>query len=164
VRDQPVRDEQALVGEIEPGRSEDLHRGGNGGHANAAQAVEGGRREAGGRAEGQGRADRHRRPQGLRRRHQAGLHQVVVGPGGRLRAPGHTAGQWGGGPAWAFLQSAPRPRGGPCRGVLYLTLAVVFAILTVNVALRYVAGTSLSSASELPELLFPWMIMAGVVL
>ena len=30
--------------------------------------------------------------------------------------------------------------------------------------LRYVAGTSLASASELPELLFPWMIMAGVVL
>jgi TRAP-type C4-dicarboxylate transport system permease small subunit len=51
-----------------------------------------------------------------------------------------------------------------CRGVLYLTLAVVFVILSANVGLRYVAGTSLASASELPELLFPWMIMAGVVL
>jgi TRAP-type C4-dicarboxylate transport system permease small subunit len=51
-----------------------------------------------------------------------------------------------------------------CRGVLYLTLAVVFFILSANVALRYVAGTSIASASELPELLFPWMIMAGVVL
>jgi len=30
--------------------------------------------------------------------------------------------------------------------------------------LRYAAGTSLAWASELPELLFPWMIMAGVVL
>ena len=48
--------------------------------------------------------------------------------------------------------------------MLYVTLAVVFAILSANVALRYVAGTSLASASELPELLFPWMIMAGVVL
>lgn len=51
-----------------------------------------------------------------------------------------------------------------CRGVLYVTLTVVFAILSVNVALRYIAGSSIAWASELPELLFPWMIMAGVVL
>jgi TRAP-type transport system small permease protein len=51
-----------------------------------------------------------------------------------------------------------------CRGVLYLTLSVVFTILTVNVGLRYAAGSSLAWASELPELMFPWMIMAGVVL
>jgi len=51
-----------------------------------------------------------------------------------------------------------------CHAVLYITLGVVFVILSVNVALRYIAGTSLSWASELPELLFPWMIMAGVVL
>ena len=51
-----------------------------------------------------------------------------------------------------------------CRGVLYLTLSVVFVILTINVGLRYAAGTSLAWASELPELMFPWMIMAGVVL
>ena len=57
-----------------------------------------------------------------------------------------------------------RTIGALCRGVLYLTLSVVFAILTANVFLRYVSGTSLASASELPELLFPWMIMAGVVL
>lgn len=54
--------------------------------------------------------------------------------------------------------------GALCRGVLYLTLSVVFVILTVNVGLRYMAGTSLAWASELPELMFPWMIMAGVVL
>mgnify|MGYP000881671238 CR=1 FL=1 len=51
-----------------------------------------------------------------------------------------------------------------CHAVLYITLTVVFVILSANVALRYVAGTSLSWAPELPELLFPWMIMAGVVL
>jgi TRAP-type transport system small permease protein len=51
-----------------------------------------------------------------------------------------------------------------CHTVLYITLTVVFLILSVNVALRYAAGTSLAWASELPELLFPWMIMAGVVL
>lgn len=51
-----------------------------------------------------------------------------------------------------------------CRAILFITLAVMFVILTANVGLRYVMGTSLSWASELPELLFPWLIMAGVVL
>jgi TRAP-type transport system small permease protein len=64
----------------------------------------------------------------------------------------------------ALLQLIDRAIGAACRAVLYLTLAVVFAILSANVVLRYVAGTSVASASELPELLFPWMIMAGVVL
>jgi TRAP-type C4-dicarboxylate transport system permease small subunit len=64
----------------------------------------------------------------------------------------------------AILQLIDRAIGAGCRGVLYVTLAVVFVILSANVALRYVAGTSLASASELPELLFPWMIMAGVIL
>ena len=64
----------------------------------------------------------------------------------------------------AILHSIDRAIGAACRAVLYLTLAVVFVILSANVALRYVAGTSIASASELPELLFPWMIMTGVVL
>ena len=64
----------------------------------------------------------------------------------------------------AFLHLVDRAVGAACRGALYLTLGVVFAILSANVALRYIAGTSLASASELPELLFPWLIMAGVVL
>ncbi|WP_309683382.1 TRAP transporter small permease [Polaromonas sp.] len=51
-----------------------------------------------------------------------------------------------------------------CRGVLYVTLCSMFLILSANVGLRYVAGSSLASASELPELMFPWLIMAGVVL
>jgi TRAP-type C4-dicarboxylate transport system permease small subunit len=51
-----------------------------------------------------------------------------------------------------------------CHAVLYVTLSVVFAILSVNVCLRYAAGTSLAWASELPELMFPWMIMSGVVI
>jgi TRAP-type C4-dicarboxylate transport system permease small subunit len=51
-----------------------------------------------------------------------------------------------------------------CHAVLYITLSVVFTILSVNVCLRYAAGTSLSWASELPELMFPWMIMSGVVI
>jgi TRAP-type C4-dicarboxylate transport system permease small subunit len=51
-----------------------------------------------------------------------------------------------------------------CRLILYITLGVTFLILSANVGLRYVMGSSLAWASELPELMFPWMIMAGVVL
>ncbi|WP_066338065.1 TRAP transporter small permease [Azohydromonas lata] len=63
-----------------------------------------------------------------------------------------------------FLHFLDRCIGLACRGVLYVTLSVVFVILSANVALRYAAGTSIAWASELPELMFPWMIMAGVVL
>ena len=63
-----------------------------------------------------------------------------------------------------LLRAVDAAIGWGCRVVLYITLAVVFAILSINVALRYVAGTSLAWASELPELLFPWLVMAGVVL
>ncbi|EHR69024.1 TRAP-type C4-dicarboxylate transport system, small permease component [Burkholderiales bacterium JOSHI_001] len=62
------------------------------------------------------------------------------------------------------LQAVDAAIGWACRAVLYVTLSVVFAILAANVALRYAAGTSIAWASELPELMFPWMIMAGVVL
>jgi TRAP-type C4-dicarboxylate transport system permease small subunit len=64
----------------------------------------------------------------------------------------------------ALLRTVDAAVGAACRAVLYLTLSVVFVILSVNVALRYAAGSSLAWASELPELMFPWMIMAGVVL
>ena len=63
-----------------------------------------------------------------------------------------------------ILRLVDRWIGAVCRAVLYLTLSVVFVILSANVALRYAAGTSISWASELPELMFPWLIMAGVVL
>jgi TRAP-type transport system small permease protein len=51
-----------------------------------------------------------------------------------------------------------------CRWILYLSMVSLFLALTINVVLRYVAGTSLQWAGELPELVFPWMVMAGVVL
>lgn len=63
-----------------------------------------------------------------------------------------------------FLNLIDRAVGAACRGVLYVTITVVFAILSINVGLRYAAGTSITWASELPELMFPWLIMAGVVL
>lgn len=51
-----------------------------------------------------------------------------------------------------------------CQGVLWITTGVIFAILSINTVLRYSTGASLQWGAELPELLFPWMVMAGVVL
>jgi TRAP-type transport system small permease protein len=53
---------------------------------------------------------------------------------------------------------------GICSLVLWLTTVVIFVILTANTVLRYTGGTGLQWANELPELLFPWLVMAGVVL
>lgn len=51
-----------------------------------------------------------------------------------------------------------------CSIVMWITTVVIFVILTANTVLRYVGGTGLQWANELPELLFPWLVMAGVVL
>lgn len=51
-----------------------------------------------------------------------------------------------------------------CRVVLWLSTTVIFAILVANTVLRYATGSSLQWANEVPELLFPWLVMAGVVL
>ncbi len=53
---------------------------------------------------------------------------------------------------------------GLCRVVLWLSTTVIFLILVVNTALRYATGASLQWANEVPELLFPWLVMSGVVL
>jgi TRAP-type C4-dicarboxylate transport system permease small subunit len=51
-----------------------------------------------------------------------------------------------------------------CAAILYVTFSVIFVILCTDVFLRYFAGSSLRWAAEVPELLFPWLVMAGVVL
>lgn len=51
-----------------------------------------------------------------------------------------------------------------CQAMLWVTTSIIFAILAVNVTLRYLTGSSLRWASEVPEMLFPWLVMAGVVL
>jgi TRAP-type transport system small permease protein len=53
---------------------------------------------------------------------------------------------------------------GLCRAVLWLSTAVIFVILCANTVLRYATGSSVQWANEVPELLFPWLVMAGVVL
>ncbi len=51
-----------------------------------------------------------------------------------------------------------------CAVVLWVSTAVIFVILVANTVLRYVTGSSLQWANEVPELLFPWLVMAGVVI
>lgn len=51
-----------------------------------------------------------------------------------------------------------------CSVVMWVTTVVIFFILTANTVLRYVGGIGLQWANELPELMFPWLVMAGVVL
>lgn len=51
------------------------------------------------------------------------------------------------------------------QAIVFVTIAVLLASLTINVTLRYVlGGGGRSWLSELPEHLFPWMVAAGVVL
>ncbi|RBL85395.1 TRAP transporter small permease [Streptomyces cavourensis] len=53
---------------------------------------------------------------------------------------------------------------GLCRLILWLSTTVIFVILVINTGLRYATGSSLEWANEIPELLFPWLVMSGVVL
>ena len=51
-----------------------------------------------------------------------------------------------------------------CQCVLWISTSVIFVILVANTVLRYATGASLQWANEVPELLFPWLVMSGVVL
>jgi TRAP-type C4-dicarboxylate transport system permease small subunit len=51
-----------------------------------------------------------------------------------------------------------------CSVILWLSTCVIFVILAANTVLRYVTGSSVQWANEVPEMLFPWLVMAGVVL
>jgi len=51
-----------------------------------------------------------------------------------------------------------------CQAVLWISTSVIFVILVANTVLRYATGASLQWANEVPEVLFPWLVMSGVVL
>ena len=51
-----------------------------------------------------------------------------------------------------------------CHVVLWVSSTVIFMILATNTIMRYATGASVQWANEVPELLFPWLVMAGVVL
>jgi TRAP-type transport system small permease protein len=51
-----------------------------------------------------------------------------------------------------------------CKALLWVSTTIIFLILVANTILRYATGSSLQWANEVPELLFPWLVMSGVVL
>jgi TRAP-type C4-dicarboxylate transport system permease small subunit len=51
-----------------------------------------------------------------------------------------------------------------CQVVLWISTLTIFVILAVNTVLRYATGASLQWANEVPELMFPWLVMSGVVM
>jgi TRAP-type C4-dicarboxylate transport system permease small subunit len=51
-----------------------------------------------------------------------------------------------------------------CQVILWVSTSVIFIILCANTVLRYATGSSLQWANELPETLFPWLVMSGVVI
>lgn len=65
---------------------------------------------------------------------------------------------------WVQRHALERSIVAVCNVVLWITTVVIFLILTANTFLRYFSGGSLQWANEVPELLFPWLVMSGVVL
>jgi TRAP-type transport system small permease protein len=51
-----------------------------------------------------------------------------------------------------------------CQIVLWLTMSIIFVILCVNTLIRYAFGGGMQWANEVPEMLFPWLVMSGVVI
>jgi TRAP-type C4-dicarboxylate transport system permease small subunit len=51
-----------------------------------------------------------------------------------------------------------------CSVVLWLTTSVIFVILCLKTMLRYATGNDIEWGNEVPETLFPWLVMSGVVL
>lgn len=66
--------------------------------------------------------------------------------------------------ASVFAERLSRGISWVCAAILYITFGAIFCILCSDVILRYFSGSSLRWASEIPELLFPWLVMAGVVM
>jgi TRAP-type transport system small permease protein len=51
-----------------------------------------------------------------------------------------------------------------CYVILWATTTVIFFILCINTVYRFLGQNGMDWASEVPELLFPWLVMSGVVL
>jgi TRAP-type C4-dicarboxylate transport system permease small subunit len=52
-----------------------------------------------------------------------------------------------------------------CRGIILVTMLSLLAVIGANVVARYLfASGGINEVGEIPELLFPWLIAAGIVL
>jgi TRAP-type transport system small permease protein len=77
--------------------------------------------------------------------------------------PSATVRRWGS--PLAVVDAVDRAVALLCQGVLLLTGTALMVVLTANVVARYVLATGgFDWAEEVPQQVFPWFIMAGVVL
>lgn len=52
-----------------------------------------------------------------------------------------------------------------CRAVIFITMLALLSVIAVNVAARYfLEAGGVNEVGEIPELLFPWLIGAGIIL
>lgn len=52
-----------------------------------------------------------------------------------------------------------------CRGIILLTMLALLGVIGANVIARYaLADGGINEVGEIPELLFPWLIGAGIIL
>lgn len=52
-----------------------------------------------------------------------------------------------------------------CRGVILVAMLALLAVIGANVAARYLfASGGLNEVGEIPEMIFPWLIAAGIIL
>ncbi len=78
---------------------------------------------------------------------------------------GRGEGARGNGGVFALLDGTDRFVGLLCRVVIVTTGTALAAVMTANVVARYVlASGGFRFAQELPTLLFPWFIVAGIAL
>jgi len=49
-----------------------------------------------------------------------------------------------------------------CRVIAFISMAVIFVVLTLNVFARYLGVERLQVGSEIPEVLFPWLVASSV--
>ena len=49
-----------------------------------------------------------------------------------------------------------------CKVIVFISMTLIFAVLTLNVFARYLRIEMLQVGSEIPEVLFPWLVSASV--
>ena len=93
------------------------------------------------------------------------FHTTPVPPGVPHPAEAAVAAGQRSSPALAAVGAVDRAVTLLCQGVLLVTGTVLMGALTANVVARYVLATGgFDWAEEVPQQLFPWFIMAGVVI
>jgi TRAP-type transport system small permease protein len=52
-----------------------------------------------------------------------------------------------------------------CQGIIFVAMLALLAVIGANVVARYIfAAGGINEVGEIPELIFPWLIAAGIIL